>query len=145
MARVKSLIFANVSIIAMVVPIACELFKIVASIYKPRSVNAVGNLTFPPPLGEVEIFDFTGNHSSLKMPWYENLKNQNSYFLANTAPNYPIFPGSAPCGTKIGGLDSGAGNSAGAGDALSFFSKDSGRPCKWLFSLLKKSSRSAPA
>ena len=61
----NSRIFEKVSIIAIVVSVACLLFKIVASMYSPFSVKAVGNLTFPPPKGgEVANCDFTCSHSS---------------------------------------------------------------------------------
>lgn len=69
--RLNSLSLANVSIIASVVSVACGLLRIVANMYKPRSVNAVGNLTLPPFI-EVENFDFNGSHSgsvsSIKYP-----------------------------------------------------------------------------
>ena len=53
----SSLIFEKVSTIEMVAWVACGLLSIVASIYKPFSVNALGSLTLP-PLIEVENFDF---------------------------------------------------------------------------------------
>ena len=56
-------IFAKVSIIASVVCTACSLFRMVASMYSPRSVKTFGVYLLPPQL-EVENFDFKFSDSS---------------------------------------------------------------------------------
>ena len=56
--------FKKVSIIERVAFIACGLLRIVASIYRPFSVNALGSFTFPPFI-EVENFGFNTFHSFL--------------------------------------------------------------------------------
>ena len=48
--------------LANVVLVALEFFKIVANIYKPRSVNAFGTFTFT-PFVEVTNRDFNAFHS----------------------------------------------------------------------------------
>ncbi len=57
-----SLTLVKVSIIAKVVSVAFWLFNMVASIYKPFSVKAVGGFVLPPFI-EVANCDFNGSHS----------------------------------------------------------------------------------
>ena len=60
--RDSSLILEKVSMMAIVVCVATGLFKMVASMYKPFSVKALGRFTLP-PLIEVDNFDFKASHS----------------------------------------------------------------------------------
>ena len=86
-------IFAKVSIIASVVCTACSLFRMVASMYSPRSVKTFGVYLLPPQL-EVENFDFKFSDSSSVISSKYPSGNLSGLFLTALLlrlVSYPIY------------------------------------------------------